>query len=173
MKYQDWSPSRLAGAKEAAKAFVRRLAEADPDARVAIVAYSAHAHVISKLQSVLNVAAIAHRINRIKTGSDTNITSGLEAARMILRNSCCDQQVVLLTDGQHNFGPGPETVGNHLRQSAVLECVGMAGTPDAVDRRLPELASTDEFGRKRYRWIGDPEQLVRVFEQLATGLTRE
>lgn len=173
MRYRDWKPSRLAGAKQAAKAFVTRLLEADPDAHVAIVAYSGRAHVVSRLQPVSNIADIARCIDRISTGWSTNITAGIKAAQKILLNSQCDQHVIVLTDGQHNSGPRPESVARDLRQSAVIECIGMAGTPEAVDRRLADLASTDEFGRRRYRWIGEPEQLVKTFEQLATGLARQ
>ena len=53
MLFKDWRPSRLHAAKEAAQAYCKRLAEEEPEARIAIVAYSWSGHILCQLtQSV-------------------------------------------------------------------------------------------------------------------------
>lgn len=171
MADRDWRPSRLAAAKEAAKAFCRRLAREEPKARVAIVGYSDNAELLVNLTPAKHLETLIKAIDQIRAFGGTNITAGIAIAVDLLKNG--PGQVIALTDGHHNEGPGPANIAHDLKQLAVLECVGIGGSPSDVDETLlKEIASPYPDGTKRYRWIGDKEQLVRHFHNLAGGITR-
>lgn len=174
MLSDDWDPTRLAGGQQAAKRFVSRLAADEPAARVAIVTYSRSAEIVCDLTSVQDSATIFKLIDAIQTGSATNLTAGLiEADRLLRRAGPSVRQVIAVTDGAHNHGRYPYTAAKQLRESAVLEIVGIGGSPaDVNETLLKDLASSYADGRKRYRWIGDPEELERHFDNLAGRITR-
>lgn len=170
----DWRPSRLEAAQRAAQAYIQRLAAEEPDARVAIVAYNVRARTVCDLISVSEAKRLTRAVRSITTDSYTNITAGLKQALAILkRNGAAVCQVVLLTDGHHNSGSRPETVAVNLRKIAVLESVGIGGSPADVDEALlRSISSSYPDGSKRYRWIGDKERLVQHFHKLAGRITR-
>ena len=82
------------------------------------------------------------------------------------------RRIILLTDGQHNGSVDPLKVAEQCRQRGVeIDCIGIGGSPKEVDEELlKRVASVDEAGRARYWFIGERTQLIRKFEQLATGL---
>ena len=174
MEEKDWHPSRLDAAKESAKAFIRRLLEQEPSARVAVVSYNKIALIIAELTPVQKHWHLFRSIDSIKTNIPaTNITSGLNATYSILRFRRGDNQVILLSDGFHNFGPNPCQSSDKLKEIAIIETVGIAGTPKTVDEKtMKYCASARANGSKRYRWIGQKEQLVEHFRDLAGRLTR-
>jgi hypothetical protein len=173
MSDTDWPPSRLAGAKEAAVAYCQRLSHESPQACVAVVAYGDSAVVHRRLTAAHRLNALTAAINRIEYLGSTNIHDGLEAAHSILRRhrrSMC--QVVLLSDG-HNTGGNPNKVAASLKRLAVIETVGIGGSPRDVDEKLLcAIASENPDGSKRYRWIGDKQRLVQHFHELAGRIRR-
>lgn len=174
MDMDDWPPTRLDAAKDAAKAFVQRLADEQPDARVGIVAYGTYSQFTRGLTEASRTWAINKAIDSIRDLGATNITAGLRTALQALGRPAGQCQVVLLTDGHHNEGVGPEKVARKLREIAVLESVGIGGRPRDVDERLlKDISSAYPDGSKRYHWIGDRKQLVQHFHKLAGGLKRE
>jgi Ca-activated chloride channel family protein len=172
MEDTDWKPSRLHAAMEAAIAYCRRLAEEEPQARVAIVAYGGSAKVVCGLTQASAFDALVAHIRQLAIIGRTNITDGLvEAYRLLEGLAPC--QVVLLTDGHHNTGPRPDGVSHHLQRLAAIECVGIGGSPKDVDEPLLKaIASTRPDGTKRYRWIGQKEDLIEHFRNLGGGLSR-
>jgi len=172
MSDEDWPPSRLDAAKEASSVFCTRLAQEDPDARVTIIGYGSEARVLCPLTAAGEVAILRDAIHRIDYLGGTNIRAGLEKTAQLLRRShgACD--VVLLSDG-HNTERSPKPVAADLKKRAAISCVGIGGSPEAVDEELLKwIASEHPDGSKRYRWIGDKERLVRHFHQLAGRITR-
>lgn len=169
----DWKPSRLGAAKKAAIAFIKRLMQEEPDALVGVVAYGCKAKTVCPLTEARNARALSQEINAICESGATNIRRGLQAALCLLKGERRSCQVVLLTDG-HNTNGSPRKVANELSEFSVLECVGIGGSPADVDEDLlRSIASSHPDGTKRYRWIGDEEQLVRHFHQLAGRITRQ
>jgi uncharacterized protein YegL len=174
MRLEDWKPSRLKAAQEAAKAFVKRLASEDPIAKVAIVVYGGKAKLIMGFTDAAKYKKLARSIDSVRTFGSTNITSGLEVALDLAEGSDGLKQVVLITDGEHNSGPSPRGISSRLRQVAVVECIGIGGTPQDVDEELLRyIASAYPDGSKRYRWIGDKQRLVEHFHNLAGRLVRQ
>ena len=112
-------------------------------------------------------------IDQVDIMGSTNMKAGMKKALRLLnryRGRTC--QVVLLSDG-HNTGGSPRNVGGELKEFAVVECVGIGGSPDDVDETLLKaLASAGPDRTPRYRWIGDKERLVRHFHNLAGRITR-
>ena len=174
MEAEDWKPSRLEAAKASARAYVNRLRAEEPDARVAVVAYSSSARTMCGLTPVSKVGRLLRAIDDITVGDGTNITAGLTTAGKHLQGIGRAAQVVLLTDGAHNTGPEPTPVAARLRTIAILETVGIGGQPaDVNEDLLKAISSAYPDGSKRYRWIGDKETLVRHFHNLAGRITRE
>ena len=173
MQSKDWKPSRLAAAKEAADAFGTRLAAEAHGARVAIVAYGDHAKTYCGLTAASDRRTWRRAIRKIGCLGSTNIRGGLKRAHEILGRSQSKGHVLLLSDG-HNTGRCPKSVAKALKKVAVVECVGIGGSPQDVDEALlKEIASGHPDGSKRYRWIGDKERLVQHFREVAGRITRE
>ena len=169
---RDWPPSRLEAARDAAKAYCKRLAAEEPQALIAIVAYGGHAWVICPLTPASQYSRLADHIDGIQVTGATNITDGIRKALSLLTGDTC--QVIVLSDGHHNKGPSPRGVAGRLQARAVVETVGIGGRRTDVDEALMmDIASAYPDGTKRYRWIGDKDRLVRHFEELAGGLSRE
>jgi Mg-chelatase subunit ChlD len=173
MAERDWTPSRIAGAQAAAVAFCQRLARDLPGARIAIVAYGEVARLLCPLTPASMLQPLMEAIGRISFISATNIASGLEMALEVLAPTGRPGQVVLLSDGHNNTGPNPRPVAEALRRFALVETVGIGGSPSAVDEPLlKEIASYYPNGKKRYRWIGDKNDLIQHFDALAGGISR-
>lgn len=173
MEAKDWKPSRLDAALESAKTFSTRLRKEEPSARVGIVTYHRKAEIVIGLTKVKDYLCIQKAIDSIRTGNATNIGAGLTAAMSILESQKGANQVVLLSDGHNNCGSNPRPIADRLKKHAVIECVGIGGSPKDVDEKLLKyIASTRPDGSKRYRWIGDKGELVQHFHDLAGRLMR-
>ena len=169
----DWPPSRLQAAQESAAAFCRCLARDEPEARIALVAYGGFAEILCPLTPARHLNELLGHIDRIRVVSATNIGDGTQKAAEALARARGTSQVVLLSDGHNNTGPDPRPIAHKLKQSTVIECIGIGGSPSDVDEELmKDIASAYPDGTKRYRWVGDPERLEEAFVELA-GITRE
>lgn len=173
MEEQDYPPSRLGAAKKAAQNFVERLAQEDPIANIAVVSYSDQSQMEVELTAASNQKYICQKINQIHTQSFTNITSALVMSLNILGQNHANNQVVLLSDGYHNEGNNPLQAAKELKKCAIIECIGIGGSPKEVDADLlRNIASAYPNGSKRYHWIGDTQKLVQHFHHLAGRLVR-
>ena len=169
----DWRPSRLKAAKRAAKAFAEELSNNEPDALIGAVGYGSRAATLCPLTAAREYGTIASAIDAVHTRGTANITDGVRIAEKMLKPGQRPAQIVLLSDGHHNEGPGPQRIAEKLKQRAIIECVGIGGRPQDVDEKLlKSIASTRANGTKRYRWIGDEGQLVKQFRKLAGRITR-
>ncbi len=174
MDNRDWPPSRLEAAKAAAIAYVQRLAQQSSNATVAVVTFGSTARVICEPTSVRFTPRILEAINLIRSGAATNLTRGLKVACGLLdAMTAATGQVVLLTDGHSTSFNRPDEFANQIRQAATFETVGIGGSPKCVDGGLlKRISSKHPDGSPRYRWIGDREQLVEHFQELAGRITR-
>lgn len=79
------------------------------------------------------------------------------------------KRIIMLTDGEHNQGGSPITVASRLKNAGVIiDCIGIGGSPKDVDEKLlKEIASRNPDGSIRYCFIGDQQQLLRKYENLA------
>ena len=140
---------------------------------MAIVVYGRKANLVCNFTDATRYKTLESAIDSVRIIGSTNINSGLKSALDVLDGSHSDRQVVLLTDGCHNTGPDPRPMSDRLRELAVVECIGIGGTPRDVDEELLKyIASPYPDGTKRYRWIGDKERLVQHFHNLAGRIVR-
>ncbi|MDY7108004.1 MAG: vWA domain-containing protein [Planctomycetota bacterium] len=169
----DWPPSRIEAAKQAARAFWRRRAEALPDARVALVAYSTSAQLLCQPTSVRDEPALDTAIDGLRPGGTTNMQAGLELAWQLLdgTRSQGPGEIVLLTDGLNNQ-QDPRPVAEAIKQFAIVNTVGIGARNEVDESLLRTLASEYPDGRKRYRWIGDKEGLIGHFRSLGAGIRK-
>lgn len=193
----DWSPTRLLAAIEAAIALIVRKCQIAPEDRVGVVAYSKDAWSVAPLDVVaVNHDRLCRQIREIETDSLTNIYAALTKAEQLLnadepktsswisrfmvpsqdQESTPDlKRIILLTDGVHNLGGSPETVARKLKNEGVcIDCVGIGGDPSDVNEDLLKtIASTYDDGKTpRYAFIGDKDNLIQKFEQLAGRISR-
>lgn len=140
--------SSMGGAKidalrAALTALVRELG--DPRSRdafsVAVVAYGDRAavHMAARKAAAVDPSDLVMQAGAL--GSQTNIRDGLAEALTLLRNAGPDHGaqrpiVLLMTDGQHNVGEGPEAVAAELKTRADLVCVGFGDADMALLERL-------------------------------------
>ncbi len=172
MLADDWPPTRLRAAQDSAVAFCTRVAEDEPQARVAIVAYGSRAKTCCGLTPAENQSALTRAIDGISCLGSTNIRGGLKEANELLARSSGPRQVVLLTDG-HNTERDPLFIAKKLKRGTVVDCVGIGARPEDVDEELLRaIASEYPDGSKRYRWIGEKERLIRHFTELAGRISR-
>ena len=81
----DWPPSRLHAAKEAAIALIERKNQISPDDEVGIVAYSSEATIVHPPIRVGESAGrLIGALGPLDTGSGTNISAALQAAKRLL-----------------------------------------------------------------------------------------
>jgi Ca-activated chloride channel family protein len=181
MAATDIQPTRLGAATSAAKQFVDSL----PDGtRVGVVSFSQGASVVAPLSSDKTRADAA--LDRLVPNGGTAIGDGLNAALTQLSQAPADSQgerdpglVVLLSDGESNFGESPQTVAQRASQQGVqVDTVGIGqrGTQAYVDRQpvgldettLENVASTTGG---QYFYAADANQLSQIYSQLTSHLT--
>ena len=172
MHDNDWPPSRLGAAKEAAVTFAERLSKEQPYSRIGIISFGCRSKIVCRLTPTSKLDYVCQKIRQIGDGGSTNMHAGLRDAYDLFKHSSGTSQVVLLTDGQHT-GKNPLKSAEKLKRQATIECVGIGGSPEDVDEfLLKQIASAYPDGTKRYRWIGQKEQLIKHFHNLAGGIRR-
>lgn len=174
MEDTDWTPSRMAGQQDAARAYVRTLATHAPSTHIGVVSYHWRAEVLCHLKQACRETKLLRAIDSIEIDSHTNIAAGLLVALRLLKRAPGRHEVLLVTDGDHNVKEVcPESVAERLRKIATIECIGVAGTPADVNAALMKsIASRRPDGSPRYRWIGDKHELVRHCERAARRIAR-
>jgi Mg-chelatase subunit ChlD len=175
MLIQDWVPSRLAAAVDAACRFVQVAAQQNSRNRVAVVAFDRFAQIISPFVPAAD-GELTERIRAVRTGTYTSITAGLLAAETLFQTTPADpapgRLLLLLTDGAHNTGPEPYDVATRLKRGGVrIQTIGIASEQAVNAVMLKGLASNRADGQPDYRFIGDRQRLVEHFEHVARRLT--
>lgn len=156
--------AKLAKAKEAAIAAVRRLAAGDI---VSLVVYAQNVETVIPAQNVTNVEDLVTRINAIApTKGNTSLFGGISiAAHEIRRNP--DQKyirrIVLMSDGKANAGPsGVDDMGrlaHALRKENIS--VTTIGVGDDYNEDLMTILAAKSNGNTYY--VKTTDDLPRIF----------
>ena len=198
MAYEDYPPSRLAAANEALRSMLEVKLAHYPKDRMALVKFASSAEVLVRPVEVSQGAKYFRpTLDWMTTRSGTNITAGLQAAWELLgggggaygdaRGSWLKRfffstpsgeqvssanrilRAILLGDGAHNTGPGPEGLAQKMKaQGWVIDVVGIGGGRDAQEfdeELLRRIASPGH-----YYFIGDTVQLIEKFKDLGRHL---
>ena len=166
----DFYPTRLGGAIEAGIEYVNSIKNADN--RIALVSFSTYANIVLPLTSVGNREKIIKALQSLRAGGGTDIKEGLQAAVKVFSEGISTSQryVILLTDG-HGGRPLKTAMKLKEQYNAVIDVVGIGGSPDAVNESLLcKIATTDRNGFSHYRFIKDSAGLKKHYKNLATGL---
>lgn len=179
MKVCDLITTRLECAKDSARRYAEASAVADPRNEIAVITYNDYAHVVCGFISCRDDDELNTALDSIGSFGNTNIAAGLAAAEELFLGAdddCGQVELVvkLLTDGFHNCQDDPREVAERLRDlGVIIDVVGIGGDSLNVDEDLlKEIASLDNQGIPRYRFIGDPERLIEHSQRMAGRLTR-
>lgn len=171
MDEDDYPPTRLAGAKQAAGRFLEARAKADSDAVVGIVTFGDEARVVMPFVTVSsNIALLRQVLHRVDISGGTNTGAGLECVHEEMRHLSRDvrRRVILLTDGYHTEGRDPEAVASKLKNDGIqLDIIGIGGSPEEVNEPVLTRMASVVRGQRRYWFIRSVGQLIEKFEALA------
>lgn len=196
MEEADWHPSRLAGAKEAASHLIDEKCRRFPGDLVGVVRYGGFATLVHRPVPVgVNNRSLVSALNAISTIPSTNLQRGLRRAgealgvhstggspptvfhslkRLLLGEddfrrlpSVYIKHIICLSDGESNSGDADEEAATLKVQGVLIDTIGVAARNQVNEVELKTVASRDQHGNPRYRFIGDKEELVREFVRLA------
>lgn len=182
----DYPPSRLDAAKTSGVEFAEVRVQISPDDRMAVVSFGDKAvRHCSLIPLRKRWRQLMKAIQTVDLQGCTAMGRGLVEAERVLNSNRgswlssttgrnVQQRIILLTDGYHNEGRKPLPIATRLKKAGVLiDCIGIGGTPSDVDSKLlRKIASRDDDGKPRYRFIKDRAELLEHFRQLATSITR-
>lgn len=171
MEETDYHPTRLEGAKRAARRYLDTKRQVEPQTLVGLLDFHGEAQrVSSPLPVAEHHRELRSALNRLHTGYGTNIGAALQLAMRELSRvpSACNPTVILLTDGGANAGPDPVSVAAEVKGRGIqLDIIGIGGSPaDVNEADLKRMASV-VHGQLRYWFIKSSEALVERFEALA------
>jgi len=156
----------LQDAKDAAKAFVDRLDLSPGADQVGLVSYSSSAllnHQLSRTAGTVRAA-----IDALVAGGNTNITDGINKAQEELESvrHVPDNRpvMILMTDGQHNVGPGPGPAADAAKAKGTrIITIGLGQVDEA---QLKSLASSPSD----YYYAPTSSELKKIYEQIAGSI---
>jgi Ca-activated chloride channel homolog len=186
MGHDDYVPTRLAAARDAAVEFLKHRLGSDPEGRVGVVAFNETGRQVCELTPLAQAFRVEDAICSIYGAcGGTDIGAGLLAAEQCFIQGqailpsyphyvLVRRQVVLLSDGcnQSQVSTDPRWVADRLKAAGCeIHTVGI-GAPQNVDEALLRaIASRDDDGNSLYRFIDDRGGLMRHFGDIG-GLTR-
>jgi Mg-chelatase subunit ChlD len=186
--------SRLDAAREGIANLLAEKKRVRPQDHLGVIGFSGKAYPICPLTSVQDDRAIRRAIDKLVTHGSTDFAVGLALAREWFDAAAGQPKqgllqlifsagnaaptpgggasfvghVVMLSDGHNNSGD-PRSIATGLKQSGVvIDCIGVANSPNEVDDLLREIASPGADGTPRYRFIGDAQSLISDFRKLAS-----
>lgn len=166
------SGSKIRYAKQACQFVVEQLSEGDT---FSLVAFDDEVETIIPPGPVTNKPELRKRIERIQTGSCTNLSAGLiEGAKHVLEGKLglprAVNRVILLSDGLANRGVTSKTrlaelAREYHSSGASISAMGLG---DGFDEELMETISYQGGGH--FYYIDAPERIPVIFQQELEGM---
>jgi len=173
MLADDFTPNRLASAKETAQSFINLL---NPDTKIGLITFSGVTRVETQLTNDKKaVNTILDNVD-ISSAGGTDITGAMMTSiNLLVPESDKSMAVILLTDGQQTVGsPIEEGIKYAMEKKVVLHTIGMA-TEKGGSFELTKLLSTiddstlkniaDNTGGKYFR-VQDKEAMAGAFKEI-------
>lgn len=159
--------TRLEAAQRAALALLRTLWNAGHRPHVGVIAFDDQATIVlPPTPSEGNRERIRAAIQSIAIAGGTDLKPPLIAVRDGLIPTA-KTQVVLLTDGH---GGDPIKVAGGLKaQGVIIETVGIAHDPSAVNESVLRKVASVVAGQVLYRFLTDPDALEAYFRDDIAG----
>ncbi len=160
---------KFADLQNAMLVFVNTLKAANLQTRVGLASYSTFASKDVPLTTELDQTTFA--MSRMPVAGFTSISRGMEAGADIMKlarsGEIVERAMIVMTDGLHNTGPGPEPVATALaKQGIVIHTIGFGADADVV--RMQNIA---QIGNGMSFQANDGTQLNKVFRELALTLS--
>ncbi len=157
----------LQDAKNAAKAFMDRLDLSAGGDQAGLVSFGDSARLDHQLTQ--SSGPVRTAIDALASGGSTNITEGLTVAQQELESirhfGANRPVIVLMTDGQHNVGPGPSAVAAAAKAKGTrIITIGLGSIDEAELRGLASSPSD-------YHYATTSDELDRIYAQIAGTLT--
>ncbi|MCH8113411.1 MAG: VWA domain-containing protein [Proteobacteria bacterium] len=164
MAKTDYRPSRLAAAKEAALAFIKRKPVIDGRDRTAVLGFAESAFLVSPFGR--HPVEARDDMGALSSSGNTCITAGLRMALDHLRAERkrfpgATLRCVLLSDGEHNSGADPldDGVVSELgRAGVIVDSIAIGGVGE---RLLREIAVQARGGGGYIRVVGHASSRTR------------
>lgn len=175
MGSSDYSPTRLAGGVQAAIEYINMRVLFNQDDSIALITFNHAGKIAVQLTGLDDRATVIAKLKNLNAGGGTDIAEGLKKATDLFAEEETFEAlryIILLTDGH---GGNPVRKAKQLKEKygAVIEVVGVGGSPSAVNESLLRKVATtdpDPDGFNHYRFIKDTETLRQHYRHLARGL---
>ena len=162
MEYDDYRPTRLEAAKDAARTFLEQIQAGDS---TALVSFSDFATLDVPLTEDRGLSL--EYLGGLWPDGGTAIGEGLYTAIDVLEGGAAEsvKAIVLLSDGVSNEGRDPRHAADAARNAGIPVFTVGIGTPgDEFDE--PTLRHIAEVTGGEYLYAPDEEELSRVYERM-------
>ncbi len=175
MLAQDYYPTRLSVAKDAAKGF---LDELPPRTKVGLVSFAGTSFILMKPTNKLEDVREAIDSIAVQKAGGTDLGEAIVTSTNVLSQSDKEQAIILLTDGRTNVGIQPFEAINYANAHHVNVYTIGVGTPkggtiegikDVVVLSLDELTLKEiaEKTNGAYFKVENPEELKEAYRSIA------
>lgn len=193
MRSDDYPPNRVGAACDASLEFLRESASrGGADHRAAIVTFNHEGCLALPPTDILDLRAFECVLGGLEGDGGTDFVTGLDQIsaaldgrerggflswlfdnpKTVTIDPTAVHHIIFLSDGHSCSKKPAKRSARALRDSGVvIETVGIGGSPADVDEGLLKaMASLDEVGKPRYRFIGDRQALLQEFKAKAARL---
>ncbi len=163
------SGSKFDDLVEAIEVFADTLEETPIDERVGLASYSEFATADVSLSE--NLSLIVSSVAALNVGGATSISLGMEAGATVMQGSrsteFIERTLIVMTDGQHNSGPDPNTTATVLAADGVKIHTITFGEGADISR-MQEIAL---IGGGRHFHAENGAQLRDIYREIALTLS--
>ena len=161
--------SRWKDLKKAVKAFFDTLKKTPQREKVGVATYSTDSQLDERLN--FNYGKLQRTINGKRIAGWTAIGLGMRDGMAGLKSAAHSRKIaaktlVVMTDGNHNRGVGPETVAREAARDNIT--VHTITFSSGADKRL--MREVARLGGGKHWHADDQAGLIRVFEEVANNL---
>ncbi len=168
MSFEDYAPTRLAGAIKAAQALIDEKRAKRPDDVVAMVGFNSTGKIYADPSPV--DTCFDHIFPQLRAAGNTCFRQGLKSAHKAyqrLKDRSYQPQIIFLSDGQDADKTSTTYSGYLKRQHYDIHTIGVGHRGSVDEDRLKKIASIGPDG-PQYQFIDNVRDLVIGFKKLAT-----
>lgn len=176
MDCEDYPPSRYLAAAYAVREYIsQRMVISTLDWASAILFGSSPQVICQNTTMEKATQDIVDPILRLSPDGSTNMKGGINKAGSLFKSSSlqskCERRLLILSDGHADSSP--IRVAEKLKdRGVIIYAIGIGDCPSSVDEKtLRKVASTVD-GDNKYRFIGDSNELITHFKNIATGIVK-
>lgn len=156
MLQQDYDPSRLGVAKDAAKEFVNA---APNETQIGLISYSGE--IDSRQEISGNMEELIESIDKVNLGEEAGSAMGnaLISSSTLLLESTESRQIILISDGRNNVGSGiNESIEFANNQNVTINSVGI-GLNESAEERFSRMKRVAKKTGGNFTTVGQEEDL--------------